>query len=428
MLGIVKLILVDETGNGLDGAINGAQATEGQIGGALLFDEIDDHVSVPDFDYGTDYTVAFWVKSSGNAGTGWQYMFSHAGWNAPNSLNIYFGENGAAGYEGTIRTLLRDSDDADANTDTLDVNADLADGNWHHYTLTVASGIGANIYIDGALMASEQSRGGDAFNPATDLFLGGRSDLNPERFFGGDLDDVRIYDRALTDVEVAGLASLSLGLVGHWKLDEGGGATAFDETGNGHDGAINGAQGTEGQIGGALLFDEIDDHVSVPDFEYGTDYTVAFWLKSSGNEGTGWQYMFSHAGWNAPNSLNIYFGENGAAGYEGTIRTLLRDVDDADAHGTGMLDVNADLADGNWHHYTLTVAAGSGANVYIDGVLMASEYSRGGDAFDPATDLTFGGRSDLSSARFFGGALDDVRIYDRALTELEVTGLAAGSP
>ena len=234
------------------------------------------------------------------------------------------------------------------------------------------------------------------------------------------MDDVRFYEGDYVPSEPAGP---SLGLVGHWKFDEDGGAIAFDETGNGLDGAINGAQVTEGRLGGALLFDEIDDHVSVPDFDYGTDYTVAFWLKSSGNEGTGWQYMFSHAGWNAPNSLNIYFGENNAGGYEGTIRTLLRDADDADAH-TATLDINADLVDGNWHHYALTVASGIGTNVYIDGALMASEQSRGGDAFDPATDLFLGARSDLNSERLFGGALDDVRIYDRSLTEIEVAGLA----
>jgi len=238
------------------------------------------------------------------------------------------------------------------------------------------------------------------------------------------IDAVRLYarDRQLVTPVDPGTA----GLVGHWKFDEGGGATAFDETGNGHDGAINGAQATEGQIGEALLFDEIDDHVSVPDFDYGTDYTIAFWLKSSGNEGTGWQYVFSHAGWNAPNSLNIFFGENSMSGFEGTLRTLLRDADDADA--TDMLDIDAGLADGNWHHYALTVASGIGADVYIDGALKVSEQSRGGDAFDPATDLFLGGRSDLNSARFFGGALDDVRIYDRALTEVEVAGLAGGSP
>ena len=44
-------------------------------------------------------------------------------------------------------------------------------------------------------------------------------------------------------------------LVGHWKFDEGSGTTAFDSSGNGNDGTLNGgAQWVEGQLGGAIQF------------------------------------------------------------------------------------------------------------------------------------------------------------------------------
>ena len=78
----------------------------------------------------------------------------------------------------------------------------------------------------------------------------------------------------------------------------------------GNDGTRNGPRSTEGPVGDALVFDERDDHVVVPDFDYGSEFTVAFWFKSSGNEGTVVQHMFSHAATNASNSLNIYFVEN----------------------------------------------------------------------------------------------------------------------
>ncbi len=104
------------------------------------------------------------------------------------------------------------------------------------------------------------------------------------------------------------------------------------------------------------------------------------------------------------------------------IRTVLRDADDGVA--SGALDLDAGLADGNWHHYAFTVSAAEGATVYIDGILRLSEPSRGGDAYDPTSDLYFGGRVNLDTQRFFGGALDDVRIYRRALTPEETAGLA----
>ena len=78
-------------------------------------------------------------------------------------------------------------------------------------------------------------------------------------------------------VLVLGLSSaVSAQLVGWWPLDEGSGNIARDSSGNGNDGTINGAQATEGHIGGALLFDEVDDRVVVPHFAYGPEFTVVF--------------------------------------------------------------------------------------------------------------------------------------------------------
>jgi hypothetical protein len=214
-------------------------------------------------------------------------------------------------------------------------------------------------------------------------------------------------------------------LVGHWALDEGSGIIAHDSSGSGNDGTINGAQTTAGQIGEALLFDEIDDHVVVPDLAYGPEFTVAFWFKSSGNVGTVYQYMFSHAPYNASNSVNIYFCEDSQT-TPGRLRTALRDADDA--QNQEGLDVASGFADGNWHHYALTVGSGMGANVYVDGVLQISLASQGGDAFDPGSDLYLGGRVDLNAQRFFGGALDDVRVYNHTLSAGAIQQAMLGVP
>jgi hypothetical protein len=217
-------------------------------------------------------------------------------------------------------------------------------------------------------------------------------------------------------------------LVGWWKFDEGSGTAAHDSSGNGNNGVIHGAQTTAGKIGAALAFDEIDDYVVVPDFAYGPEFTVAFWFKCSDLDGTAFQYMFSHAPYDTGNSLNIYFGENdeGEPNGGGYLRTALRDANDA-AEETNRLDVAPGLADGEWHHYALTASSGIGATVYVDGISQASS-SQGGDAFDPSTDLYFGGRVDLNAERFFGGELDDVRIFNHVLLEAEILGIMASGP
>jgi hypothetical protein len=184
-------------------------------------------------------------------------------------------------------------------------------------------------------------------------------------------------------------------LLGHWTFDADDGVLARDTSNQGNHGTINGAQTTNGPAdhGQALFFDEVDDDVVVPDFDYGPEFTVAFWFKSAGNEGTGYQYMFSHGGFNATNSLNINFGENsqGDAPLRGRLRTVFLDSDDPRA--------TRELA--------------------VDAVLMNTE-SRGGGAYNPGTDIYFGARSDRNAERRFGGALDDVRIYSHALSGVEV--------
>ena len=173
----------DSSDNGNNGTLNGAQTTAGKIGRAVLFNEIDDYVIIWDFAYGPEFTIAFWFKSSGNGGEFFQYMYSHGLFNVSNSVNIYFCENNNT-YAGILRTALVDDNDI-GHPDGLDVAPGFTDGNWHHYALTVSTASGANVYIDGELQASLESQGGDAFDPQSDLYLGGRVDLNPQRFFGG---------------------------------------------------------------------------------------------------------------------------------------------------------------------------------------------------------------------------------------------------
>ena len=68
----------------------------------------------------------------------------------------------------------------------------------------------------------------------------------------------------------------------------------------------------------------------------------------------------------------------------GSSRQSSGDSDD-DSHAINALnfDASAIVGDGNWHTYTLTVDAANGAQVFLDGVLRASNASHGGDTFNP---------------------------------------------
>ena len=66
----------------------------------------------------------------------------------------------------------------------------------------MASGEGLKVYLDGVLKNTDSTRGGDAFNPTTDLFLGARSTTQTDRWYGGSLDSVQLFNRALSAEEV----------------------------------------------------------------------------------------------------------------------------------------------------------------------------------------------------------------------------------
>lgn len=195
---------IDSVGGNNASSITGTTTVAGNFGDALYFDEVDDRVVVPDFAYNNEFTVSFDFKVDDNTGTTFQYMYSHGTVSTANSLNIYLGEASHGTYGNEIFTNLQDSNDtAYAQELNVDISSLIGDGNWHNYTLTVDATNGARVYINGVLQASDATRGGDGFDPTTSLYLGGREDLDANRFFGGGLDSVRIYDRAHTMTEVA---------------------------------------------------------------------------------------------------------------------------------------------------------------------------------------------------------------------------------
>ena len=209
-------------------------------------------------------------------------------------------------------------------------------------------------------------------------------------------------------------------LSSQWRLD----GDATDTVGS-NNGTVTGATTVEGAMGDALSFDEVDDHVVIPDFAIGNEFSLSFQLKIDDNTGSLFQYILSHGDVNNANSLNIFLNEDSHGTDPNKLRTIIRDTNDA-LDNTGLeFDASSIIGDGLWHTYTLTVESGVGAKVYLDGVLQNSD-STGGDAFDPTTDLFLGARQDLDSDRRFGGLLDSIKLFDKTLTASEVADVHTG--
>jgi len=204
------------------------------------------------------------------------------------------------------------------------------------------------------------------------------------------------------------------GLVGHWRLD----GNAFDSSGNGLDGVIFGApQWVDGKVAGAMQTDG-DDWIEVP----GTSAADGF----AGMEGeVTWAVWFKTPG-GALNTI-ICQGPAGAAHVRGnrSINVEVSGVIMIRAHSVGDLtNINstATVNDDQWHHVAVTIAFETdGTNdtmkVYIDGDLSKGYETdtininqHSGDAADFI--VTLGARGTTP----FIGLMDDVRIYDHALS------------
>jgi N-acetylneuraminic acid mutarotase len=197
------------------------------------------------------------------------------------------------------------------------------------------------------------------------------------------------------------------GLVGWWKFDEGSGTVAYDSSGNGHDGNLtNGPTWTDGQIGGALSFDGVNDHVRIGNVLNNlTDLSFSLWFKPASiptqsehgymvyKEQTYALTLASDGG------VHLNFG-NGNAWEDSGLNT-------------SVLELN------KW--YNVTATRGSGImKVFIDINLLANK-SYNTSSGSNSSLLVFGAAS--NETRPFNGLIDDVRIYDRALSAEEVQAL-----
>ncbi|MHC4228250.1 MAG: LamG domain-containing protein [Planctomycetota bacterium] len=200
-------------------------------------------------------------------------------------------------------------------------------------------------------------------------------------------------------------------LVAHWRFDETSGATAFDASGNGHDGTIMGdPQWVPGKLGGALEFDGSGDYVdcgSSPDFEIAVNITIACWIKVDVFDKT-WQAIIttSDSSWRvhrSSSSNNIAWGSSG--------------LSPTDLTGT------TDVSTGEWFHVA-AVYNGAQKLLYINGNLDASSDSTGNISVSSMP--VYIGENSGATGRFWDGLIDDVRIYKRALAETELLGVMSG--
>jgi N-acetylneuraminic acid mutarotase len=206
-------------------------------------------------------------------------------------------------------------------------------------------------------------------------------------------------------------------LVAYWKLDEIEGVIAYDIA-KGKDGFLLGDpswQPDDGKKNGALQFDGIDDYFVSVNVLNPADgpFSVFAWIKG-GNPG---QIILSQADGNG--SGGTWLGMDAVSGY------LLSDLVPPPVGrfiGQPLVSQTV-ITDGQWHHIGF-VWDGSYRSLYVDGTEVATDtnalaplkYSNGG--------FFIGTSKTLNAGTFFSGLIDDVRIYNIALSTEEIEAMA----
>ena len=200
--------------------------------------------------------------------------------------------------------------------------------------------------------------------------------------------------------------------ISHWKFDEGSGTTAYDSAGSNH-GTVYGAVWTSGQIAGALSFNGVDDYVATANniftnAQLASGATLSAWFKT---DSTAYGYIADNEGYL---SLGINHSTHP--------NKLLGTVDGGEHKYYSSSDVNDNL----WHHAAIVWNGAGTAILYLDGFEESS-----GPSGSPKPDLqnrpfVIGVHSSISA--YFDGIIDDVRVYDKALSAVEVWRLWSSDP
>ncbi|MBF0122349.1 MAG: hypothetical protein HQL21_02935 [Candidatus Omnitrophica bacterium] len=290
-----------------------------------------------------------------------------------------------------------------------DASRGVQDNKWHHI-VGVMEKNGATydykLYIDGSLAAIETGSAWGLTATSLPWSVGARYDGSWG--FSGSLDEARIYTRALSAYEVKDLYEKGLGIVGWWKLDDGSGSLAVDGSLYGNNGTlVNSPTWTNGQINGALSFNGTPGCgsscgnygvVTTGDVALSQNISVCAWVYPKLNEVK--EIVIHGTGEVSPVAFEIY-QEGLAISLRGNSWTQMS--------SGSLLNLNA------WNFVCGTISSTTG-QIYHNGLVKTT-----GTVALPSTSgahVNIGAYE--SGAWGFNGYIDDVRIYNSALSGNEI--------
>jgi len=169
----------------------------------------------------------------------------------------------------------------------------------------------------------------------------------------------------------------------------------------------------EGRTGGGVEFDGTDDYLYTPLAPFMPSQTVCVWVKTSnsGQSVLGWSDGHPTHG---TMDRNIYFNADGTV----TFRIWTGQ--------TTIVTSNGPVNDGEWHHLAVGYTEGEQMWLYVDGVFESSTDSS--NIWNSYNTPYFTAGIESMVSTYFTGAIDDIRIYDEALTQDQILSAMTAQP
>jgi hypothetical protein len=415
----------DQTPNSNNGTVNGASLTTDRFGNsnsAYDFDGISNYITVLDNNVFNmqNFTISTWVKNSSTAPTVLARYILNKGCNTPSpSFRLYY-EN-----DGTLQQYVSDC----WVPNRVYQNGPSSNNLWVNLIYSY-DGQNLKMYVDGVLYGTT-NQSGSLTNNNNPMYIGCSTATSncPQlsAFYAGKIDDIGIWNRALSQQEITNMysgvnysdtcnsvsGSLTNGLVGYWPFC----GNANDDSGNGNNGVVNGATLTTDRFGNAnsaYNFNGTSDFIKVLDNDL-LDLTQNLTLSA----------------WISPNSVvneQAVFGKGKISSQTGY--SLLHNVLIPEKTGISIQNqpmpvseahINSSTLNLNTWYQLLGTYNGNELKLYLNGVLVKTTTTSLQLMPNSLTDLFIG--CELSGFRFFNGKIDDVGIWNRALTLQEVTQL-----
>lgn len=467
----------DESGYGYDGTVYGATLSDDRAGNgnsAYLFDGVGDYIDVGDgaaleFTDSDSFSLCAWIKSSG---TDWGHVVGKWGY-ASSGYSLYY-------YDGVPKFIV--NVESDGNVPTVNGSTNCSDNVWHFICGTYdAATKNMKIYVDGAFENSGTYAEGDHNPNSGKVYVGSRQDFEiPGAYFDGLIDDIRIFNRVVSDSEIQQLYnelpdmdSDADGMPDDWETSHFGdlshdgtadtdfdGLTDLEEYNNGTDPNLadtdkdglpdgwevntNGSDPATAE--GLLAYYPLDGNAADVTGN-GYDGTVFEALPAADRNGNadgayafdGSNDRITTAAIQTPEELTIslwvkfdgfsasdenIFGNRVAAGWDAMVYRNPTGSDIRAHVNQEMAALSMDTAmsvqTGTWYHIVQTWKSPD-LRVYINGVEDANSPVTQAGTILGRNNTWFIGQDDYEPS--FNGTIDEVRLYSRALSAAEVDSL-----